>query len=250
MKVALALSGGGARCIAQLGYLEPLYELGIRPQAIAGSSGGAIIGAFLAKGYSPIECLEIVKSFDFSKISWNLFRGSLFELGSIYEDLKALGLDTFEELPIPFFATATEYESGHTIYLHSGDLALSVLASSALTPIFAPVAIDNRLYIDGGFTDNLPVRPLMEYPFRLSINVNPMQSLPFKKSFWGNLKRAGYIMLNANVRPSIPLATKHVQIEETGNFGILDTKHFDQIYAIGAKIAQKEREHWHDCLRN
>ena len=250
MKIALTLSGGGARCVAQLGYLEPLYELGIRPQAIAGSSGGAVIGAFLAKGHTPKECLELVKSFDFSKISWNLFRGSLFELSSIYEDLKALGLGTFKELSIPFFATATEYESGRTAYLHSGDLALSVLASSALIPVFAPISIDDRLYIDGGFTDNLPLRPLMEYPFRLSINVNPMQSLPFKKSFWGNLKRAGYIMLNANVRPSIPLATKHVQIEETGNFGILDTKHFDQIYAIGAKIAQKEMEYWHDCLRS
>ena len=250
MKIALTLSGGGARCVAQLGYLEPLFELGIRPQAISGSSGGAIIGAFLAKGYTPKECLELIKNFPYGKISLNLFRGSLFDLGSIYEKLKALGLESFEELPIPFFATVTEYESGRTRYLHSGDLALSVLASCALIPIFAPITIDGIRYIDGGFTDNLPLNPIKKYPFRLSINVNPLHHLPFKKSFWGNLKRAGYIMLNANVRPSIPLATKHVQIEETGNFGILDTKHFDQIYAIGAKIAQKEMEYWHDCLRS
>ncbi len=249
MRVALALSGGGARCVAQLGYLEILYDLGIYPEAIAGSSGGAIIGAFLAKGHSPKECVELIKTFEFSKISLNLFRGSLFNLDSIYEDLKALGLDTFEKLPIPFFATATEYESGTTRYLHKGDLGLGVLASSALIPIFAPITIDDRLYIDGGFTDNLPLRPLMEYPFRLSINVNPLAPYGMKKSLWGNYKRACYTMFSANARRSLPLATKHIQIDQTGNFGILDTKHFDQIYAIGVQRGQKERGYWQNCLR-
>ncbi len=249
MRVALALSGGGARCVAQLGYLEILYDLGIYPEAIAGSSGGAIIGAFLAQGHSPKECLELVKTFPFSKISFNLFRGSLFDLGPFYEELKALGLGTFEELPIPFFATATEYKSGMTYYLHKGDLALGVLASSALIPIFAPITIGNSRYIDGGFTDNLPLSPLKEYPFRLSINVNPLAPHGMQKSVWGNLKRACYVMFSANARRSIPLATKHIQIDQTGNFGILDTKHFDQIYAIGVQKGQKERGYWQNCLR-
>ncbi len=244
MKIALALSGGGARCLAQLGYLEVLYDLGIEIEAIAGSSAGAIIGAMLARGYTPQECLEIVQNFDYSKIGLNIFKGSIFTLEPLVEDFRSFGLRSFEDLPIPFYATLTHYESAQTKYWHSGDLARAVLASSALIPIFAPVSVEGEPYIDGGFTDNLPLSAIKDYPYRLSINVNPMRRLFFKPSLWGNIKRAGYIMLNANVKHSLHLANRHVQFEETGKFGILDTKHFDEIYAIGVEAGKKEQSFW------
>ncbi|HET6243063.1 MAG TPA: patatin-like phospholipase family protein [Bacteroidia bacterium] len=57
-KIGLALSSGAARCIAHLGILEELTEMDIEPEAISGVSGGAIVGAFYANGYSPRQTLQ------------------------------------------------------------------------------------------------------------------------------------------------------------------------------------------------
>ena len=157
MKIALALSGGGARCLAQLGYIEVLRsKLGIEIAALSGSSGGAIAAAFLALGYESSEILAILQKFPFHKIRFNLHRGTLFCHASLYEELQALGLTSFETCRVPLYLTLTDYETSQTRYLHSGDLARTVLASSALLPLFCPIEIDGRRYIDGGIKDNLP----------------------------------------------------------------------------------------------
>jgi NTE family protein len=63
----------------------------------------------------------------------------------------------FARLPIPFRAVATDVETGERVVLDHGDLVESILASLAVPGVFAPVAIDGRLLVDGGITDNLPV---------------------------------------------------------------------------------------------
>ena len=59
-KIGLVLSGGGTRCIAHLGIIKALNELGIKADIISGTSGGAAVGAFLTKGYSPEKITEII----------------------------------------------------------------------------------------------------------------------------------------------------------------------------------------------
>ena len=133
MKIALALSGGGARCAAQLGYIEAIGQL-VEIEAFAGSSGGAIAAALLAKGYAPKEALEIVESLDYSKIKLKL-RGAIFDSRPMQSELQKIGLDNFQTLQKPLFVTLTDYQSLQTRYVNSGDLPSALLASAALLPL-------------------------------------------------------------------------------------------------------------------
>ncbi|WP_187647770.1 patatin-like phospholipase family protein [Nitrosophilus labii] len=243
MKRAAVFSGGGARCMAQLGYLSFLKEMGVEFECYSGVSGGAIVASFLAKGYKPKEIFEILKSIDYKKlIKLNIFGGSIFHLKKVYPLLRDFGLKDFSDLKYKLYVAVTDYETYETIYRDSGDLAKYLIASSSLIPVFSPFEVDGRVYIDGGFTDNLPVTPCVDSDFILAINVNP--PLRFKNSLWGNFYRAGYIMLNTNIRYSKQKAHKYVEIKKCGVFSIFDTKNFDKIYEAGYEEAENDIEFW------
>ncbi len=249
MKIALALSGGGARCLAQLGYIDTITtNFPIEIAMLSGSSGGAIAAAFLAMKKSPKEILEILQTFPFQKIKLNIFKGSLFNHLPLYEELQKLGCKDFKSLSIPLFITLTGFDDGKSYYVKSGDLAKAMLASSALLPLFPPVSFENKLYIDGGLSDNLPLKPLHTF-YKVAINVNPLHLDHFSHTLWGNFKRAGYILLNAHMQKE--LAHTYIEIEGVEKFGILDRKNFAKIYALGEAQAQKDLRMWEEiCLKN
>ncbi|BCD67333.1 patatin-like phospholipase family protein [Nitratiruptor sp. YY09-18] len=246
MKVAVALSGGGARCAAQLGYIEVLQsKFSLHIESLSGSSAGAIVAAFLAKGLQPAAIMDTLLSFPYHKIKFNFFRGTLWTLEPVLEELENLGLRSFDELQKTLYITLTPYDNCKPAYKTSGNLARSVLASSALLPLFAPITIDGQKYIDGGFCDNLPITPLKKHRlFTIAINVNPTQNIKFPFSFFGNFKRAGFLLLNSNIRSSIPLADKYIEILECQNFGILERKKLETIYDAGKAQAYKDLEEW------
>ena len=249
MKIALALSGGGARCLAQLGYIDIITKnLPIEIAMLSGSSGGSIAAAFLAQQKEPQEILAILQDFAFNKIKLNLFKGTIFDHLPLYEELQNLGFVNFQSLALPLFITLTGYEDGKSYYINSGDLAKAMLASSALLPLFPPVLFENRLYIDGGLSDNLPLKPLYSY-YKVAINVNPLRLNHFSRTLWGNFTRAGYIMLNAHMQKD--LADTYIEIEEVEKFGILDRKNFAKIYVLGQQQAQRDLKSWEKiCLKN
>src|SRR5262245_38667436 len=77
--------------------------------------------------------------------------------------LQAHGTTTFDHLPIPFRAVATDIETGDKVVLGKGDLAEALRASMAIPGAFAPLEIDNRLLVDGFLTQNLPVSVAREW---------------------------------------------------------------------------------------
>ena len=158
VKTGLALSGGGSRCVAQLGAVKFLEEKGLRFSAVSGSSGGTITGALYASGRSPDEILALLKKVDFkSFLKYYLHKGSLYKIRGAEEYLRdEVGLKDFETLQVPFYCTVVNFRTGLAEYKNRGDLARLILASCALTPVFAPVEYAGETYIDGGFYDNLP----------------------------------------------------------------------------------------------
>jgi len=248
MKKALILSGGGARCVAQLGYVSYLKEMGIEFDLFSGSSGGALVAAFLAKGYDPFETYQIIKKINFKKlIKFNFKRNSLFHLKKAVLFLEdEYGLKSFDDLEKKLFVCVTDYESYETLYINSGQLAHCLMASCSLIPLFEPYMIEDRLFIDGGFSDNLPVTPCLKSDFTLCINVNP--PLRLKNSFFANFYRAAFILLNSNIKYSKDKSDKFVEIQECGEFSIFDTKNFDRIYKAGLQKAKKDREYWLGCF--
>ncbi|MBD2701202.1 patatin-like phospholipase family protein [Spirosoma sp. BT702] len=159
MKIGLVLSGGGARGIAHLGVIKALQEIGIQFNQIAGTSAGAITGAFVAQGYSPDESLKIIESSSFVRHirpAWN--RMGLLRIDTIIEMYKKyIPHDTFEELQIPLHVVAVDLNAGEQVVFDQGELIRPVLASCCLPGIFEPLLINKRQFVDGGVLNNLPV---------------------------------------------------------------------------------------------
>src|SRR5690606_11115787 len=159
----LVLSGGGARGITHLGVIKALEEIGVGFTAVSGTSAGSILGALYFYGYSVEEIFKIITTgyFRFIRPAWTI--SGLLSLDPLGEELmRHMPENSFESLRIKLVVTATNLEAGSVTYFSSGPLVPAVLASSCVPAVFKPVTIGNSLYVDGGITDNLPVKPIRE----------------------------------------------------------------------------------------
>ncbi|CAK16627.1 patatin-like phospholipase family protein [Pseudomonas entomophila] len=208
-KIGLVLSGGAARGIAHIGVLKALEEQGVRIDAIAGTSMGAVVGGLYASGYSVDELEKLATTLDWQQalsdapprkdvpfrrkqddrdflVKQKLsFRddGSLgLPLGVIQGQNLALLLESklahtadirdFDKLPIPFRAVATDIASGEKVVFRRGHLPKVIRASMSIPAVFAPVELDGRLLVDGGMTDNIPLDVVREMGVDLAIVVD------------------------------------------------------------------------------
>lgn len=161
-KIGLVLSSGGARGTAYVGVLKVLEENGIIPDVITGSSIGAEIGGAYAAGV-PIERIESYwRSTSWAKVAKTLFPtvpwsgwSSGREVSRFLRDL--FGDRRIEDLPIPYAAVATDLKTGKAFPIRSGPIARAIRASLSVPGLFVPVWIDDRLFIDGGVSDPIPV---------------------------------------------------------------------------------------------
>jgi NTE family protein len=190
-KVCLVLSGGGARGIAHIGVLRVLEELRVPVDCLVGTSAGAIIGGAYAAGSSPDEIETAIRGADWDMLlsdqparanrsvyAKELERGRLgaAEVGErgtslvlprglagqhlqfyLQSLVAPAGRGAFDDLPIPYRAIATDFETGAMVVLDHGDLAASIRASMSVPGAFAPVEIDDRLLVDGGLVRNVGV---------------------------------------------------------------------------------------------
>ncbi len=159
-RVGLALGGGAARGIAHVGVLQVLEEHDIPVDCIAGTSAGSIAGGFYAAGISPQRMEELVRDLKWLKIA----APTLPKLGFLNFDKimpwiqETLGGDiTFADLRLPFAAVAADIVTGELVVLNEGPLAAAMRASSSVPGIFTPLRYRERLLVDGGILNNLPV---------------------------------------------------------------------------------------------
>lgn len=173
--IGLALSGGATRGAAHIGVLQVLEREGIRPDVIAGTSAGALVGSAYCAGV-PLE--EISKIF--LNMSWptllkpNLIKPlSLFDTTPMEEYIrKNIGDCDFKDLQIPFAAIACDIMTGERVVLDKGPMAPAVRASAAIPGLFTPVEIDGRLLVDGGTVDNFPIEQVKNMGATYIIGVN------------------------------------------------------------------------------
>lgn len=200
-KIGLTLGGGGAKGFAHLPILEVFDELGIKPCCITGTSIGAILGALYASGHSAKNIAEmfhelivppnarfrdIIRSKDVLKIfdlidphisfkPQGLLKGEKL-LAYLYEQMQ---VETFEELNIPLKVVATDFWRREQVVFDSGDLLPAVRASMALPYIFTPVVEDDRVLVDGGLVNNVPLDLLDETcDLRVAVDIMGKISTP------------------------------------------------------------------------
>jgi NTE family protein len=169
---AFVLSGGASLGAVQVGMLEALFERGIAPDVIVGSSAGAINGAFIASREPTVET-----ALDLAAVWRGLNRGSVFPLNPVTGllgfvgrgthlipngNLRRLitrhaGVDRLEDARVPLHVIVTDVLSGRELRLSTGPAVDAVMASAAIPGVFAPVSVDGHLLIDGGVCDNTPI---------------------------------------------------------------------------------------------
>jgi len=166
-KVGLALSGGGARGFAHVGFLAVLSDAGFPIDGIAGTSMGAVVGSLYSAGYPMEQLWELGRRATFSYATKDFSKIGILKL-ILHDSLMSsdemenfiterIGDITFEQLKIPFTCVAMDIRTGETIVFHEGPVAIAVRSSMNLPGIFKPVEYRHRYLVDGGVTDNLPV---------------------------------------------------------------------------------------------
>ena len=145
-RIGLALGGGGARGICHIAFLKVMDEMGIRPNAIAGTSIGAIIGGFYAAGVSGLEMEQELANIGLRNLykmamDFSLFSQSAILKGKGVEEylLEKIPFKTFEELIIPLKVVATDFWNRREVVFESGDLIGAIRASMAMPAFFEPV---------------------------------------------------------------------------------------------------------------
>jgi NTE family protein len=162
-RVGLALSGGGARGLAHIGVLKVFERESIPISGIAGASAGGLVGAAYAAGMSvaelETEALEmsklrnLVKLMDRSLPHMGLLAGQ-----KIVNYLaERIGYKDFAELRLPLALAAVDLESGNEVTLDSGSVIEAVRATISFPGVFTPCEVAERLLVDGGLLNNLPI---------------------------------------------------------------------------------------------
>lgn len=189
-KVALVLSGGGAKGIAHIPTLQLLDSLGIVPDLIIGTSMGSIVGGFYALGYSGDSIAMITKSANWGElfgggialqdvgveeksefnrylieVDWKKgkpkLKSALLNDQNLREFLSlhlypAYNIVDFDNLSIPYRAITTDIVNGKEVVLGKGSLTMALRASMSIPSIFRPVPYKNTLLVDGGVLNNFP----------------------------------------------------------------------------------------------
>lgn len=201
----LVLSGGGAKCAAQIGVLRVLEQEGVQISSVTGTSFGAVIGALYAAGYNADE----LENF-FTSTNWLSCFASGVNIGSpetfidgittlllgreqgsgeapeglsnagviesiLASMLRAKGVETFSDLKIPFACVATDFDTMEQVVFTQGPIVKAIRASMAFPGLIKPVNDNGKILIDGGLLNNLPVDVARDMGARQTIAVDVQQ---------------------------------------------------------------------------
>jgi NTE family protein len=159
-RLGLALGGGGVRGAAHLGVFSVLEREGIKPDVVAGTSVGALVGAGIAGGVSSAEMLRYFREARWKRIARPSWRSklSMLDANPLGELLTRItSAQTIADLALPFAAVACDILTGARVVITEGSLSEAVVASSAIPALFEPVRGRGHLLVDGSLVDNLPV---------------------------------------------------------------------------------------------
>ncbi|WP_458700055.1 patatin-like phospholipase family protein [Sulfurospirillum sp. 1307] len=241
LEVCLALSGGAARGSFHLGFIDALQKNGVVIKAISGSSAGALVGGAISCGISPRQTLKIFKSKEFKKI----FKFTWFSKGLFKIDLEAKILDKLflyddlSQTKIPFFACVTDLDTQKALYFNEGPAKELICASCALVPFFSPIIYDEKVLVDGGILDLMPVAPLKSFDEKI-LGINIMPSIAYKKnSLKIVIMKLLSILTSANLQKSIKMCDFYVAPKEILKYKMFSFKSLQKGFDLGYEYGQK-----------
>lgn len=174
--VSLVLGSGGARGLAHIGVIRVLEERGYDIRSISGCSVGALVGGIYAAGklveyenwVRKLTKFDMVNLMDIAWVGGGLVKGD--KIMKRMRDL--VGDRQIEDLPIPYTAVATELESGREVWLNEGPLFDAIRSSCSLPIFFTPARYREKMLVDGGVVNPVPIAPVFDDHTDLTIAVN------------------------------------------------------------------------------
>lgn len=280
-RVGLVLAGGGAKGAAHIGVLKVLEELRVPIDCIAGTSMGALVGGTYAAGVTAASIEETVLGNDWAETFTNTelrrdtpmrrkvsgvhysnqlelgikdgaiaVPGGLLSTQGVDDMIRYLvanvrGARSFDRLPIPFRAVATDVTSGKMVVFDRGGLDVAMRASMAIPGAFSPVRIDDMVLIDGGIVRNLPVDIARDACADVVIAVRldtPDVKGEDLNSSLEIIGRTIDVVINGNERAQWQtLKSGDVPIiVEMGTVGTADFDRVDEAVPLGEKAARKQ----------
>jgi NTE family protein len=247
--VGLALSSGGSKALAHLGVVRVLRQEGVVIDAVAGTSGGALVGCGLAIGLSEDEMLdhvrELASSLRFRRIDFNLLpRSALFKGVRLRHQLDVwCGGKTFADTLIPCWTVATDVALGAEVVINQGPLADGIRASMSIPGAMNPWPVNGRRCIDGAVVNPMPASVLRDAGLRLVVGSNVAgQELPAEALTDPHLLQIMSRMVNSMEREMIKAQVPLVDVlirPRVGPAASFDFSRIDEFILEGERAAQE-----------
>lgn len=281
-KIAVVLSGGGAKGMAHIGALKVIEQAGLPVDIVVGTSMGAIVGGLYAIGYSPEQLDSIIMSQDWrtllsdkqdrktqtlqmreeaeryilsvpfsgkpqEALSGGVIRGRnigamLWQLTRDYHDSIR-----FDRLPIPFACVSQDVATGAEIVHTSGVLPIAMRASMSIPGVFAPIHLDNKLLVDGGIVNNYPVDVARRMGADIVIGVDVQDTLKtaaeLQKDIIGQLSQLIDLQSKDRWQTNIAQSDVYIKVNIKGyNTASFTTTAIDTLIDRGSQAATAQFE--------
>ncbi len=284
-KVAVVLSGGGAKGMAHIGALKVLERAGIPIDIVTGTSMGSIIGGLYAIGYNANSLDSMVRVQDWSYVitdKENLRRQSLsdrrkqntyaFTTGLTIgkKDMNAGGIikgknlaelfqqlctgytdsiDFSRDLRIPFACVATNIIDNSEVDMHSGRLPQAMRASMAIPAAFSPVRVGDKVLVDGGLKNNYPADIARQMGADIIIGVTVQGPPKMAEDMGGTMSILSQI-IDVNCKnkydENLEITDVHVAVDTRGyNAASFSLEAIDTLVRRGEEEAMR---HWDEII--
>ena len=284
-KVAVVLSGGGAKGMAHIGALKVLERAGIPIDIVTGTSMGSIIGGLYAIGYNAQSLDSMVRVQDWSYVITdreNLRRQSLNDRRKqntyVYSTGMTIGkrnmqaggiikgknlaelfqrlctgytdsIDFTHDLRIPFACVATNIIDNSEVDFHSGRLPQAMRASMAIPAAFSPVRIGDKVLVDGGLKNNYPADIAREMGADIIIGVTVQGAPKEAADLVGTMSILSQI-IDVNCKnkyeENLAITDLHLSVDTKGyGSASFSQAAIDTLIRRGEEVAMR---HWDDII--
>lgn len=278
-RIALVLSGGGAKGFAHVGVLKVIDSLQIPIDYVVGTSMGSIIGGLYASGYNAGEIEDLIRRQDWEYILTDRIsrkyiplslrdeydrytlsfpirskRRSLLPKGLVHgQNIMNLfcrlvydydGSDNIEDISTKFACVATDLVTGKAVVIDSGFIVKAMRASMSIPYVFTPVDNDDMLLVDGGMCNNFPANVVRDMGAGIIIGVDVQSGMKSKKDIRsGNdmIDQAMYILGEEAYRESLKEVDIYIK-PNVKEYRISDFYSADSLIVRGERAALKTIE--------
>ena len=254
-KVAVVLSGGGAKGMAHIGVLKVLEKAGIPVDIVTGTSMGSIIGGLYSIGYNAIALDSVARAQDWSyvisdkedlrnqslrdrlrqytyvfttgltigkrdKNAGGLIKGK--NLAELFQHLctgYTDSLDFSKDLPIPFACVATNIIDNSEFDFHSGRLPQAMRSSMSIPGAFSPIRLGDKVLVDGGLKNNYPTDIAKEMGAEIIIGVTVQGAPKVAEDMGGTMSIISQIVdvnCKNKVEDNMAITDLHMQVNTKG----------------------------------